>query len=467
MAARNQLRADAIMVPATILIGLIGLTGLVGLTGCSSGGDPMIQSRARPAAGTPTYQREVRAIFERSCVRCHKPGGLGPFSLQDLATARRYASLIRVAVRDRLMPPWGAGPGCTDYLGDPSLSAEQIQTVVRWIDSGMTAGNPSDFVPPTNAVRGLSRVDLALGPSTPYLPTGVPDDYRCFVLDWPETTDTYITGFIIDAEHPVEMHHAVAFVAPPDQVAKVEALDAADPGPGYRCFGGPGGGGKGDISGYFMGVIGVWGPNVLTGDLPPGLGIKVRPGSKVILQMHYNTAQGATPDQSKILFKIDRTVAKPTFGMPFTDPTWVAGQAMLIPAGQADVVHTTQIDPTVLLRYLPGNLSVRADRPVTLYATSFHEHLLGTRGRVDLIRKDGTRDCLLDVPRWDFHWQAGYRFAEPRRVFPGDQIRLECHWDNSLAHQPVIAGRPQPPRDVNFGEDTSDEMCVSGFLVSE
>lgn len=52
-------------------------------------------------------------------------------------------------------------------------------------------------------------------------------------------------------------------------------------------------------------------------------------------------------------------------------------------------------------------------------------------------------------------------------VNPGDHLRIECHWDNSAAHQPTVGGTKLELSNVMFGENTTDEMCVGGFLVSQ
>ena len=42
---------------------------------------------------------------------------------------------------------------------------------------------------------GLTRVDRTLEMPGPYTVQLSPDEYRCFVLDWPETQDKYVVGF--------------------------------------------------------------------------------------------------------------------------------------------------------------------------------------------------------------------------------------------------------------------------------
>ena len=47
----------------------------------------------------------------------------------------------------------------------------------------------------------------------------------------------------------------------------------------------------------------------------------------------------------------------------------------------------------------------------------------------------------------------------------GDRVRLRCGWDNSAENQPAPGGVRQPPRDVTYGEKTSDEMCIGTLAL--
>ena len=66
---------------------------------------------------------------------------------------------------------------------------------------------------------------------------------------------------------------------------------------------------------------------------------------------------------------------------------------------------------------------------------------------------------MLRVPEYDFNWQHTYNFAEPVSVPAGTRIDLTLWWDNS-ADNP---SNPNPNREVEFGEPTTDEMGF-GFL---
>ncbi len=65
---------------------------------------------------------------------------------------------------------------------------------------------------------------------------------------------------------------------------------------------------------------------------------------------------------------------------------------------------------------------------------------------------------LLDIPRWDFHWQDRYQFVEPVKVNFGNVLRMSCGWDNSLSDD---------PRYVVWGEGTSDEMCFGTVMIKK
>jgi len=76
-----------------------------------------------------------------------------------------------------------------------------------------------------------------------------------------------------------------------------------------------------------------------------------------------------------------------------------------------------------------------------IQAVNLHMHFLGSRGRIGIQRSDGSWDCLLDIPEWDYHWSSWYQLAQPVQFNPGDMLYVECHWDNTAANQaPVVAG---------------------------
>ncbi|HYV65729.1 MAG TPA: hypothetical protein VE964_05775 [Myxococcales bacterium] len=405
------------------------------------------------SGATPTWHRDVHEIVAQSCSGCHAPGAIAPFALQSYADVFAYRTLVRAQVDSGKMPPWPPAPGCAEYAGDRSLSAADRATLLSWIDSGAPEGDPADARPVgPSPSSGLSRVDRELQLAASYMPVQSPDEYRCFLLDWPEQQKRYVTGFVGKPGNAAIVHHVLVFLAAPDQVAHFQALDDADPAPGYACFGGPGGTAP---------TLGAWTPGSRGGDFPAGTGVPVQPGSKLIVQVHYNLPKGPGPvDQTSIQLKLDSAVDKEAFLLPWADPSWVNSHTMLIPAGQSDVRHAFTFAPGAVLGLITNG--ALPPGPFTVYGLGSHQHLRGTRNRLEIERANGARECLLDIPRWDFHWQGSYAFKTPKVVGAADSISIECHWDNSATNQP----RGAAPRDLNWGEGTEDEMCLAFLYIT-
>ena len=159
--------------------------------------------------------------------------------------------------------------------------------------------------------------------------------------------------------------------------------------------------------------------------------------------------------------RFHESVAKQAYFLLYADPSWVNQHTMTIPAGQADVRHAFTLAPGPYLGLITNG--VIPPGPFTLYAVGSHQHLRGTRNRLDIQRASGAKECLLDIERWDFHWQGTYALKTTKRVEMSDSISLECHWDNSAANQPDRL----PPRDLNWGEGTNDEMCLGLLYITQ
>ena len=406
---------------------------------------------------TVTYYQHVKPILDGRCTRCHVDGGIAPFGLTTYAQAEAVSASMATQVTAKLMPPWLAGDECTEYKHDYSLTDRQIALIDKWIDQDTPEGdasNPADPLPDVGG--GLSRVDLTLKMPQTYTPQESPDDYRCIPIEWPESEATYVTGFGIEPDQKEIVHHVIAYLAAPGLADAVTQKDAAEDGPGYTCFGGPGVGNQNPQSDQSATWLGSWAPGGQGHDLPDGTGIEVKPGSTIILQVHYNTLSAdPAPDQTEMVVKLDSQVDNPAYYIPWTNPSWLGGDSMKIPAGSSDTTHSFGYDAA---SYLGTDLLI--------HDVGFHMHNLGSKGRLWINRSDGSEDCLLDIPRWDFDWQFGYRLASPTKLEIGDQLNIECTWDNSPSNQPVIDGQRQQPRDVTWGDGTTDEMCLGLLYVT-
>ena len=109
---------------------------------------------AWPQAATAqdvTYAGDVAHILQENCVRCHHPGTAAPMTLETYEQVRPFAPMIKAAVENRMMPPgWymDRTVGIQDFKNDPSLSEEEIATIVAWVDSGSPMGDLAQLPEP-------------------------------------------------------------------------------------------------------------------------------------------------------------------------------------------------------------------------------------------------------------------------------------------------------------------------------
>ena len=103
------------------------------------------------------------------------------------------------------------------------------------------------------------------------------------------------------------------------------------------------------------------------------------------------------------------------------------------------------------------------DTAIDVHELSPHMHFRGDSMRFEAILPDGTSRVLLNVPKYDFNWQALYRLAEPVRLPAGSRIRISGGFDNSRWNP----FNPDAKSRVRFGEQTDDEMFIGYVNYSE
>jgi hypothetical protein len=317
-------------------------------------------------------------------------------------------------------------------------------------------------------------------PSAPY-GTGT-DDYRCFLLDPELDRDAWLTGTHVLPGNPDVVHHVILFKVPPEQVAAAEAKDAAEDGEGWTCFGGTGLDRFQDVDDAAW--IGAWAPGGKESVVKPGFGVRLKKGSRVVMQVHYNLLADVGPDTSAAQLRLApgkrpyqalTTMLLPTPVELPCRPQHDDGPLCDRDAALADVKQRFGAEGNTadLLYFLCGGKPKAGEvqscvrtigEPMTIHGVAGHMHLLGRSITIEVRPGTPQAQTVLDIPVWDFDDQGG-RPIEPITLQPFEQVKVTCRHVQWLRDKlPAFEG--QPDRYVVWGEGTTDEMCLGMLQIT-
>lgn len=441
---------------------------------------------------TPTYWRDAKPVIDTKCATCHQPGDVGPFPMTTAEEVAAVGAIAALAVASGAMPPFLPSHDCNDYRTDFDLSEDERTLLLDFFAAGSPAGDAAQATPSSVPDVRLEP-DLLVTLPEAYTPRIEPDDYRCQLVDLGVTDPTFVTGFQVWPDQRQLVHHTILFLIDEEQAATFEGYDAAEEGPGWTCYGGPvpsDGSGPEDLDPAELAALladpdalaerlggvrslGGWVPGAQQGMLPPETGIRLNPGDRMVVQMHYNTLSAApVADRSQVALVTSPDVAYPAAVIGLLDLAWptgveLLGEPMDIPAGDPDASAEVVLDrdDPLLAKSLEG-LGIGRDDAFRVHGAGVHMHQLGVDGRLEAIRADGSDACLIHYPDWDFAWQGAHLLTDAVTVGPDDALRLRCQWDNTAANQGWVDGEPMAPRDVTWGEGTTDEMCLGTIYVT-
>jgi hypothetical protein len=361
------------------------------------------------------YNDTTKQMLQDHCSSCHgaTPAFGAPNSLIDYDAmlkgleGKRPVDRIAIRVADKTMPAAGQAP-----------PPHQVQdTLVEWASCG--AMHPDHSIglgvskpvfrapvdsPTTSAHFDLLAPDFKVGPK-------VLDLYMCFTFDTPVKADQFVQRIEPVVDDSRVLHHIV-LLRDPKKKTKVGAAP---------CKGMPNG------AQYMY----AWAPGTGAVEFAEG-GVRVTPGERYILQVHYNNGAGVADARDSSGVRIYHFDPKGTeYGMFAPGPVVFA-----IPANS---VHTAT-----------GTCIVK--EKMTLIAGMPHMHELGTKFSNIIVRKDGKTEELISISGWQFEMQPFYSF--PVTLQPGDRIVTSCTWENKTA------------KSVTAGTGTADEMCFNFIFAT-
>jgi hypothetical protein len=407
-----------------VVLGGLGLGAIV-LAGIA--GQPPVVSEA-----TPTYATEIAPVLFEKCTPCHRPGQVAPFSLMNYEDAQRRSATIARVTEQRFMPPWKAVAGYGNFKHENRLTNEQIATIKEWHEAGAPRGDASkEPKPPTFGTEwALGKPDILVSADRDYkLAAEGEDVYRNFVIKTDFKEPRWIRAIDVAPGNREVVHHVIAFLDEGDRAKGLEA-SANDGQPGYETSGGGVG---------FMpnGALGGWAPGLQPFATPKGSAFLLKPGTSIVLQVHYHKSGKEETDRTKLALYFAAEEIEKEMRL-----AWIANPFFTLPAGDAK--------KTV-------NMAFTLPFDATAYGAMPHMHMLGKSMRAWIELPDGREMPLVHVADWDFNWQLSYEFDKPIKIPAGSTIRATATYDNSATNP---KNPHNPPKEVRWGEQTTDEMAL-------
>jgi thiol-disulfide isomerase/thioredoxin len=413
---KNRYLAEAL---DSILAGKPVMVKSTSAPGCLLNEGPM-----KVAEAIPTFHGKVQHIVQRSCMPCHREGGIAPFSLDDFGAVKSRAKMLEFVVDEGIMPPWFAKKG-GPWRNDMSLPDADKAALKAWIAGGTPKGDPKDAPTPLVYASGwnIRKPDavfqlpepLKIKESgvMPYANVNVPTNF---------TEDKWVEKIEVVPGDRRAVHHVLVFVrsqgtADLSRRERIANSDARD-----------------ELSGFF----GIYVPGNSTLTYPKGLAKRIPKGAILRFQIHYTPYGQASTDQTKIGFAFAKEPPKSE-----VHTASVANLRFSIPPGADNHKVEAQIRvPTdvQILSYLP------------------HMHVRAKAARYEL-EAGGKTTTLLDVPKYDFNWQLNYVLKTPLDVRAGDTVHFDVWYDNSDKNP----ANPDPTKTVRWGSQTFDEMHL-GYI---
>jgi len=387
-------------------------------------------------ATAQTWSNDVAQIFYNKCTSCHHTGGIAPFPLTTYQEASPMAAAIYAAISPgatHQMPPWPPDNNYQQYLHDRALTAAEKTTLFNWLNNGFPEGNPAQTPPPPiyNVGSILGNGDLMVKmPNYVSNATSQLDDYVCFAIPTNLTQTRTIKAVEVVPGNMEIVHHALIYI----DHNGVESTNIN----GFCSS--PSSASTELLSAYVPGSA----PLIFPSTPPLKVGVDIGPGSKIYFAMHYPNGSAGMLDSTKVILHFYPPGAS---GIRQVSANPVIGNYIFnLPANQV----------TTLTAQYPNNGGI----PVAISALSVapHMHLLG-KSIKSYALSPNNMDTLkhINVPEWDFHWQGFYTFSHLQKIPAGYKVKGEAVYDNTSnnPHNPN-----NPPLNVQFGENTTDEMFI-------
>lgn len=383
------------------------------------------RGEAQTAQKQVTFTKDVAPIFQEKCETCHRPDSIAPMSLRTYEEARPWARSIRSRVATRQMPPWHIDKtvGIQKFKNDRSLSEEQLETVLAWIDQGSAQGDPKDMPAARQwpegqgwnyaAKFGQKEPDLIIRNKPWTMKANQGNTWFKRVVDTGVTEPRWIRA--------IEVRPGTVKGRKITHHANVE-IDQVEP--------------DGSVtSGRFM----EWAVGKEGELMRSDTGRLIMPGSRISWDVHYASTNEDVTDAVEMGLYFYPKGQQPKY------------RQSLLSIGSSG--NNLDIPPNSIVTHEGFFVLPKAAR---LESFQPHMHLRGKAQSIEAILPTGQTVMLSHVDNFNFNWHNSYIYADDvAPLLPKGTLLKATSWhDNTAANK----ANPDPNIWVGYGERTGDEM---------
>ncbi len=390
-------------------------TTLPGPTGTGGGGAG--QASALPCA--------VDDILELRCKQCHdsEPQFGAPMPLsnrEDLLAKTLDGSMTVIDLAIERMKDDGA---IMPPPPNPAATAAEIAVLESWVDAGHPAREAGAMCDGGGGNGGGGggpdcEPDLQIQAAAPFsMPATSLDEQVCFGIDIPGgDAKRHITMIAPKIDNSKILHHILLLKSP----------TAVSPEP-TKC----------SVVNAEWKLLYAWGPGTPALSLPSAAGLPLAAGESThfVLQVHYSNLTGLENQVDQSGLELCTT----------TDLREHDADIMALGSANFSGIAPNATSELSCSSTIPKELAPLF--PITVYQSWPHMHQKGHRLSTMVEHDEGETSTLVDVDNYSFDYQITY--PTDMKVDVGAKITTTCAWKNNT------------PNAIDFGEETSDEMCFN------
>ena len=382
------------------------------------------QSEPKGDTENPTYFRDIKPLFLRSCVPCHRSGGPAPFALDTYESLRKHGPLVRIQSVSRAMPPFRAHTDFGEFSDIPILSDSQLVMIQRWFQLGQPKGEqlPNDPAAHPKAIAVHSTWSHSA------------NGYRSRA----EGVRYWMTYRISTSKMPKLIRSLTFTPKSPKLVtgfsfgfAKIDSSTKKSP---IESFG--------TISNSQASIVGRWAPGYRNWTLPTGSSLSVPAGHDLLIQVQYQPS-GKEEDAG--------FVVAASAGQPKDKVT----QSILLEKPKFEIPVDSV--PTFLL-------SNKIDRPIRIHSVVPEARFYCSKIKLLATLPNNETIVLYDARPWDVYWTGNYQFATPVALPAGTVLEAAFTYANDEFCSANDGKKPAP---VFSGAGLNNEACKLTVVTIE